>query len=111
VAAGVAQRRECFVQREQRGGRAAQRLQECPASKPDAPSVFADPLFGFGIGARHVFGQRDRAKFAIRCRIDLDWQGAPKLIGHGSCLRVTQAKLSRVLRCARPAGLHVCPAL
>jgi hypothetical protein len=56
-------------------------LQERAAPKSHALGVFADPPFGFAIGACQWLGQRHGAKLAIGRRIDLDRQRPP----HRSC--------------------------
>ena len=104
--AGVAERREGFVQREEGGRRAAQRLQEGPPVKPDAPGVRTDPAFGFGVGARHGLGQWHRAKLAIGRRVDLDRQRPAQVIGHGIA-SVSQTTDIADFRAARDLGLHV----
>jgi hypothetical protein len=63
--------REGFLQGEQGGRRAAKRLQKRPASDSDPLCVFADPEFGFPVGARQVLGQWHGTKLAVGSRIDL----------------------------------------
>ena len=56
-------------------------------------SVFANPTFGFFVGARHVLGQWYGTKLAIGCRIDLDRQCSPYLVCHLASLS-PQARVS-----------------
>src|SRR5262245_54660172 len=48
--ARVAKRGEGFVQCKERGGRAAERLQECPTSESDTLGIFTDLLLCLAVG-------------------------------------------------------------
>jgi hypothetical protein len=50
--------------------------------------MFADPKFGFPVGARHRLGQWHWAKLAIGRRINLNRQWPPYLVFHDSGLSV-----------------------